>query len=124
LLEQGQLKAERIQGWETTEPSHTAVAQAVASGAADAGMAIEAAAQARGLGFVPVVSEDYYLVCLKSALEQPATQALLEVLRSDPWQSRLAQLAGYASHRSGEVLSLHRQLPWWEFARTKKKKTL
>jgi putative molybdopterin biosynthesis protein len=85
-------------------------------------MAIEAAAPARGLGFVPAVSEDYYLVCLKSTLELPATQALLGVLRSESWQARLSQLTGYALERSGEVLSLHRQLPWWRFTRKKSKK--
>ena len=121
LLAQAHLAPDRIDGWNHTEPSHAAVAQAVASGAADAGVAIEAAARVRGLGFVPLVSEDYYLVCLKSALEQPATQALLELLRSAPWQTRLAQLAGYVPGRSGEVLSLRRQLPWWRFARTKRK---
>jgi putative molybdopterin biosynthesis protein len=120
LLEQLQLQPDGIKGWDNTEPSHAAVAQAVASGAADAGMAIEAAARGRGLDFVPLVSEDYYLVCLRSALEQPATKALLEVLAGSAWQARLAQLPGYAPSHSGEVLSLHRQLPWWKFARPRK----
>ncbi|MEO7547566.1 MAG: substrate-binding domain-containing protein [Ramlibacter sp.] len=119
LMAQAGLDSASILGWNHTEPSHSAVAQAVASGAADAGVAIEAAARARGLHFVPLVEEDYYLVCLKSALEQPATQALLEVLRSAGWQAQLAQLPGYSPERSGEVLSLSRQLPWWRFARTK-----
>lgn len=122
LLAQAKLQTARIKGWDRTEPSHAAVAQAIASGDADAGMAIEAAAPARGLGFVPIVSEDYYLVCLKSTLDQPATHALLEVLRSESWQARLSQLTGYAPERSGEVLSLRRQLPWWRFARKKNKK--
>ena len=122
LLAQAQLHPASINGWANTEPSHAAVAQAVASGAADAGVAIEAAARARGLAFVPLVSEDYYLVCLKSALEQPATQALLEVLRSEGWQARLAQLTGYEPAHSGQVLSLRQQLPWWRFARVKGKK--
>lgn len=104
-----------IQGYEREEPSHAAVAQAVASGAADAGLGIAAAAAARGLDFVPLVQEDYYLVCLKAALEQPPVQALLQVLRSDAWRAQLAALAGYDAARCGEVLSLRRQLPWWEF---------
>jgi putative molybdopterin biosynthesis protein len=82
-------------------------------------VAIEAAARARSLGFVPLVEEDYYLICLKSALEQPAAQVLLEVLRSAGWQAQLGQLPGYRPERSGEVLSLSRQLPWWRFARAK-----
>ena len=46
----------------------------MAGGLADAGLGIESAARARGLHFVPLVCEDYYLVCLREALEQPATR--------------------------------------------------
>jgi putative molybdopterin biosynthesis protein len=96
------------------EPSHAAVAQAVASGAADAGLGIEAAARARGIDFVPLLQERYYLVCLKEALEQPAIAGLRRLLASAQWQEKLAALPGYAPWRSGEVLSLKAQLPWWK----------
>jgi putative molybdopterin biosynthesis protein len=108
-----------IAGWDRIEPSHAAVAQAVASGSADAGMAIEAAAHARGLGFVPLVEEDYYLVCLRSVLEQPAARVLREVLATAEWQQKLRALPGYEPMHSGEVLSLSRQLPWWRFRKAK-----
>ena len=122
LLAQAQVEPTGIDGWDRTEPSHAAVAQAVASGAADAGLAIEAAARARNLEFIPLVKEAYYLVCLRSALEQAPIQALREALRSQAWQARLAQLPGYEPYRCGEVLSLKQQLPWWRFARAKKRK--
>jgi putative molybdopterin biosynthesis protein len=98
------------------EPSHGAVAQAVASGAADAGLAIEAAAAALGLSFVPLVHEHYLLVCLKDALDTPATLALRRVLESAAWQAELQAIAGYAPWRCGEVLSLTQELPWWQLA--------
>lgn len=120
LLEQAKIAPSSIEGWDRTEPSHAAVAQAVASGAADAGLAIEAAARARGLDFVPLLQENYYLVCLRSALEQPPMLALRELLRGDAWQARIAQLAGYEALRSGEVLSLRQQLAWWRYSRPKK----
>lgn len=123
LLAQASVLPTRIEGWDRTEPSHAAVAQAVASGTADAGLAIEAAARARGLDFVPLVQELYYLVCLRSALEQPPMLALRDVLRSAAWQARLTQLPGYEPYRSGEVLSLRQQLPWWRYPRPKKRKT-
>ena len=104
-----------IAGYATDEPSHAAVAQAVASGQADAGFGIEASARGRGLDFVPLVEEAYFLACLKSTLDQPATRALLAVLRTAEWQQRLAQLPGYAPMHSGEVLSMSRVLPWWRF---------
>lgn len=119
LLDAAGLAGDAIAGWERIEPSHAAVAEAVASGSADAGMAIEAAAGARGLDFVPLVEEDYYLVCLQSVLDQPATRALREVLAGREWQERLGALPGYTPMRSGEVLSLSRQLPWWRFRKAK-----
>jgi putative molybdopterin biosynthesis protein len=103
-----------IPGYERHEPSHAAVAQAVASGSADAGLGIEAAARARGLAFVPLLREHYYLVCLKEALEQPPIATLRRLLASAEWQAQIASLPGYAPWKSGEVLSLKTQLPWWE----------
>ncbi len=114
LLGQSGIAAAAINGYENTEPSHAAVAQAVASGAADAGLGIEAAARSRGLDFVPLLNEDYYLVCLKAALDQPPVQALLEVLRSTAWQQQLSALPGYRPECSGKVLSLKARLPWWD----------
>lgn len=120
LLAQAGIGAGKIKGFEHTEPSHTAVAQAVAAGQADAGLGIEAAARARGLDFVPLVEEDYHLVCLKSALDEPAVQALCAVLQSDGWQAVLHQLPGYRlAEQAGQVLSLRRTLPWWNY-RTEK----
>jgi putative molybdopterin biosynthesis protein len=115
LLAQAGIAAQAIEGYASAEPSHAAVALAVASGAADAGLGIEPAARARGLGFVPLLQEDYYLVCLKDALDEPPVQALREFLRGPAWQERLRTLPGYEPMRSGEVLSLKDQLPWWTF---------
>jgi putative molybdopterin biosynthesis protein len=114
LLEAG-IDAKAVEGHASAEPSHAAVALAVASGAADVGLGIEPAARARGLDFVPLLQEDYYLVCLKDALDEPAVKALREFLQSRAWQERLGALPGYSPMRSGEVLSLRDQLPWWEF---------
>lgn len=122
LLAQARLAPSDIDGYANTESSHAAVAQAVASGAADAGLGIEAAARSRGLHFVPLLKEDYYLVCLKAALDEPAAQALLQVLRSEAWQRQLAALPGYEAEACGQVLSLRARLPWWQFAAPKKRK--
>lgn len=120
LLAQASLAPGDILGHANDEPSHGAVAQAVASGAADAGLGIEAAARSRGLDFVPLVQEHYWLVCLADALEQPALKALRDLLSSAPWQRQLAALPGYAPDRCGEVLSLKRELPWWNLSPKKK----
>jgi len=115
LLAGAGLSAAALSGYADTEPSHAAVAQAVAAAPADAGLGIELAARSRGLDFVPLAHEDYHLVCLKSALEQPAIQALRATLHSAAWQERMAALAGYTCTRCGDILSLRERLPWWTF---------
>jgi putative molybdopterin biosynthesis protein len=97
------------------EDSHGAVAAAVASGQADAGIGIASAAQAFDLDFVPLIEEDYFLVCLADTLEQPAVQRLRALLQGAAWRDTVAALPGYAASSSGEVLSLTRALPWWHF---------
>jgi len=116
LLAEAGIPAAAIPGHAQCEPSHHAVAQAVASGAADTGLGIEASARRYGLDFVALASEHYYLVCLKAALDQPPTVLLREVLQSPQWQALLAALPGYQPWRCGEVLSLKQRLPWWNLA--------
>ncbi|MBP7780411.1 MAG: LysR family transcriptional regulator, partial [Burkholderiaceae bacterium] len=100
-------------------PSHAAVAHAVASGQADVGLGLGNAAQALGLEFVPLVQEHYHLVCLKTTLNTPATQALLAVLQLPYWQSALNAMPGYCAQDSGQVQSLKQILPWWNFKQEK-----
>jgi putative molybdopterin biosynthesis protein len=120
LLAQQKVPAERIGGFESAEPSHRAAAEAVASGGADASFGIEAAAMARGLDFVPLAREQYFLVTLQHALDQPQVQTLLSLLRSEAWRAQLNALPGYAAEGSGEVLSLRRVLPWWSYRKPKR----
>lgn len=122
LLAQAGLQASDLQGYASQEPSHTAVAQAVASNAGDAGLGIEAAAREKGLGFVPLVQERYHLVCLKSELPSPAVAALLTALKSAEWQTTLHQVPGYSGKgaQSGQVLALRQVLPWWTYRQAKK----
>lgn len=113
LASQG-LSGAAIPGYAHEELSHAAVAARVASGQADCALGIESAARAHHLDFVPLLHEHYWLVCLKSALDTPAVQQLLQVLRAGAWGSRLQELPGYAAEtQTGQVHSLKRSLPWW-----------
>lgn len=102
------------------EASHRAAAEAVASGRAQVTLGIEAAARALGLGFVPLVEEHYFLVALRPTLEHPHVKALLGLLQGQAWRARLATLPGYRADRSGDVLSLRRVLPWWNYRKPKR----
>jgi len=119
LLAQCGLIASDITGYERTEPSHAAVAHAVAAGQADAGMGIAAAAQRAGLDFVPLAAERYHLVCLKSALEQPGIVALLKLLKTPAWQAHIATIPGHSALNSGDILPMRKVLPWWDYRRVK-----
>lgn len=120
LLEQDNLGPQNLNNWPDEEPSHTALAESIASGRCDVGLGIESTAQARGLGFVPLVEEQFHLVCLKSELDSPATQALRDLLQTAAWQDTVQTLAGYAPKNCGKVQSLREELPWWTFARGKR----
>jgi putative molybdopterin biosynthesis protein len=109
------MTASQLAGYEHTEPSHAAVAHAVASGQFEVGLGIAAAANRAGLEFVPLAEERYHLVCLKSALQQPGIQALLQLLKTPAWQAQVTGLAGYTPFQSGEVLSMRKVLPWWSY---------
>lgn len=125
LLARFGIAAERIAGFtEAAEESHIAIAAAIASGAADAGVGIEAAARQFGLDFVPLVQEDYFLVCLRDALDQPAVAKLRDVLRDPIWQRSVAALPGYDVVHGGEILALTRALPWWRFRKQKSERPM
>ena len=116
LLAQQGIHSGTIMGYEQTEPSHTAVAHAVASGSADAGLGIAVAAKAQGLDFIALAQESYHLVCLKSALDQAPVIALRALLQTPQWANQLLELEGYTPEQSGQVQSLRTVLPWWDFS--------
>ena len=120
LLAGAQIAADNIAGFDTTEPSHQAAAQAVASGAADVSFGIEAAARAKGLDFVPLAQEQYFLAVLATHLADPHVSALLAALRTPEWTAALNAIPGYRAERSGEVLSLRSVLPWWSYRKPKR----
>ena len=115
LLAEAHVDPRGIGSFERSEPSHRAAAEAVASGSSDAAFGIEAAARGKGLGFVALRQERYFLVTLASHLNHPHLKTLLVALGTRAWQDALQSLAGYAAGNSGEVLSLRRVLPWWSY---------
>ena len=72
------IAAEQVRGYEQQEPTHTAVAMAVADGRADCGLGVLAAARALGLEFVPLFHERFDLVIPVEHYESALLQPLLE----------------------------------------------
>jgi putative molybdopterin biosynthesis protein len=90
-----------VQGYAREEPTHLAVAAAVAAGRADCGLGILAAARAFGLDFVPVAKEPYDLVMDAATLEDPLLTPLLDLLSSPDFLASVRKLGGYDTEESG-----------------------
>lgn len=84
-----------IEGYEREVSTHTAAAYEVASGAADAGLGIRAAAEGAGLGFVPLFMERYDLVVFEERLGEPVLAAVFETLVGARFRAAVADLGGY-----------------------------
>ncbi|MEA3140168.1 MAG: putative molybdopterin biosynthesis protein [Gammaproteobacteria bacterium] len=115
LMHEHSVEARDLPGFDgLTEETHVAVALCVASGIADAGVGVEAAALEFGLHFAPLVEENYFLACLKENLAHAAVQRLCSALAESGWREILANLPGYRpAVAPGKVLVMTEVLPWW-----------
>ncbi len=93
----------QVQGYEHEEYTHLAVAAAVASGRADCGLGIAAAAHALGLEFIPLFTERYELVVPEDLYQDPLLQPLWEVLEDPNFRDAVARLPGYHIEAMGQV---------------------
>jgi len=92
-----------LDGYAREEFTHRAVAATVASGGADAGFGLRAAAAEYGLAFVPLVRERYFLAVRAKDVTTAPVARLIRVLRS-PDFARLARgLPGYTARSAGSV---------------------
>jgi len=104
-LDKIDLKSEDIQGYDHEEFTHLAVAAAVASGRADCGLGIAAAAQALDLDFIPLFKERYDLIIPKEYLKSTLLNPLMDVLADPAFREMIASLPGYDLSPMGEVVA-------------------
>jgi putative molybdopterin biosynthesis protein len=105
LLADAAVNSSRITGYGNEEFTHAAVAASVASGMADAGFGIEAAARQAHLAFVALARERYFLAFRDPISSCPAAGKLLAFLRSAAWRSMLAGYPGYLATGAGRPVS-------------------
>jgi molybdate-binding protein len=79
------------------------VAHAVATGHADAGLAIAAAARQYGLEFLPLAEERYDLVAWRRDYFDPPLQRLMAFCREPGFARRAGELGGYDISGFGTV---------------------
>lgn len=75
-------------------------------GVADVGVAVESAALAAALSFVPVVEESFELIVPQRRLANPAVARLLDVLGSRSFRDEAAAVPGYDVSRAGHARSV------------------
>jgi len=93
-----------IAGYEREEFTHMAVGVAVASGLADAGLAVRAVAHALGLDFIPVADEQYDLLMHRSFFDSARGSLLQQVIVSAQFKHAVGALGGYDTSQAGMVL--------------------
>jgi putative molybdopterin biosynthesis protein len=93
-----------IAGYEREEFTHMAVGVAVASGLADAGLGVRAAAQALTLDFIPIASEQYDLLVDRRFFDSRRGEELLAIICSKSFKTAVSALGGYDTAKTGVVL--------------------
>jgi len=96
----------KINGFENTEFTHSAVAAFIASGMADVGFGVQTAAQRFGLDFIPLVRERYFFALPTASLNDPLVQAVVNILQSPAFRNVVDDLAGYDGADTGKIQSL------------------
>lgn len=95
----------QIHGYDDEEYTHLGVAAAVASGRADCGLGIPAAAQALELDFVPLFHERYDLVIPTVYAEGDLLRPLFELMQSQSFQNAVKSLPGYDTGIMGTIIA-------------------
>lgn len=94
----------QVAGYDREEFTHMNIASAIASGAADTGLAIRAAAVALGLDFIPVAEERYDLIVPERFASDPRILSLLGVIRdNEEFQNTVTSLGGYDLRDCGRI---------------------
>ncbi len=94
-----------IDGYANEEFTHSAVAAIVASGAADCGFGLQAAAAQFNLAFIPFNWESYWFVLPKAKADQVLFRSFIELLGSHAFKLSVAGVQGYDVSRSGVVVT-------------------
>ena len=95
LLKQNQMAPEGIRGYQREMTTHMAVAAAVKSGTADAGIGVFSAASVMDLEFIEIGFEEYDFAALNQYMETELMDAFVGTLKSWEFQEILNRLGGY-----------------------------
>jgi len=112
LLAKQAIDARRIQGYESGEFTHAAVAAFVASGMADVGLGIEPAARQFKLDFIPIIKERYMLAVRLESLRIAAVQELIRLVQGPEYRGMTGPVPGYALDSPGRLEKVQASMRW------------
>jgi putative molybdopterin biosynthesis protein len=98
-----EISPESIRGYCQEEFTHLAVAAAIASGRADCGMGVAAAAKALDLDFVPLFDERYDLAIPLDYANDDLLAPLFELMQSETLRQSVADQPGYDVRDMGKI---------------------
>ena len=98
------ISPESIAGYFQEEYTHLGLAAAIASGRADCGLGIAAAAQALDLGFIPLFHERYDLVIPKQFADDNLLAPLFGLMADSAFRKAVSQLTGYDVSVMGNII--------------------
>jgi len=103
-LQQLGLSPTQISGYAHVVQSHRAVAQAIQSGQANAGIGLATSAKEFGLEFIPLYEEPYEIVMPRATTTERRYAPFFDYFHSGEFRATLRHLEGYVvPQRSGEI---------------------
>jgi putative molybdopterin biosynthesis protein len=99
------IRAVDIKGYDQEEYTHLGVAAAVASGRADCGLGIPAAAQSLELDFIPLFQETYQLLIPKEFTETDLLRPLLDIIIDESFHKAVLRMPGYDVGQMGRLIA-------------------
>lgn len=104
-LAQAGLKPAQVKGYQRQAGGHLEVAEAISRGEADTGVTIRVAAEAYGLGFLPLREERYDLAIPEAELSAIPVSRMLDALSSRRFAREVSGLCAYDTARMGEEIA-------------------
>lgn len=93
-----------INGYQHEETNHLSVASAIAAGTANVGVGIEKVSKIVDIDFIPLITERYDLVMLKTPENERLIHSVKEVLSSRQFQTEVASLGDYDTSLTGTIM--------------------
>lgn len=106
MLRKHRLWPQDINGFETAEFTHAAVAAYIASGMADVGFGVETAAKKFDLNFIPLATERYFFAVKETDLKLAGVAQIVASLKSADFLSVATGLDGYNVIDAGNIISV------------------